>query len=493
MRPALKPRAATFPAPILVDRSNTVRWVGWLIVLYIVLLMVEGAFRKWLLPRYSDPILVIRDPVLLAIYVLAWRARVFPRNAYVYSLAVIGVLSLGFSLYFLANLLPWFWVAVITLYGFRANFLHMPLIFIIAKVFDEEDVKRIGWWILLGMIPLTLLMVAQFHASPESFINRTAGLGEAEQITAGGGKIRPPGTFSFISGPIFYCAMAAAFLLYGILARVTYKTWLLIASGVALVVAVAVSGSRGCVLSVALVVSMIFIIFIVRPSAVNQVGRILLIAVVAAFIIARLPVFKQGIDILSERFTSAAEEEQTSLAVGMLNRVAGEFTEGLKNLDKFPATGWGLGVGTNVGAHYLIGGPGFLLSENEWSRILYESGPFLGLAFILWRTILAFHIGYLSLKALKRGMTLPILLFSSAFFVLLNGQLGQPTTLGFAVVLAGLCLAAMQRARETTSSDARVSAHELNIPALLPKPLPRRSPYASRLHDSADRSDLVDR
>ena len=477
------------PAPILVDRSKTIRWIAWLIVFYIFLLMIEGALRKWVAPRFSDPILVIRDPVLIAIYFLAWRGRMFPRNAYVISLFAIGLLSLAFSIYFLASFLPWFWVGVVTLYGFRSNFLHMPLIFIMAKIFDEKDVKRIGWWVLLAMVPLCLLMVAQFHASPDSFINRTAGLGEGEQITAGGGKIRPPATFSFISGPIFYCAMAAAFLVYGILTRGTYKAWLLIASGVALVVAVAVSGSRGCVLSVALVFSMILLIFVLRPNAVNQVGRLFLIGIAAAFIIARLPVFSQGIDILSERFTSASEEQESSLVVGLLHRVGSEFTEGFKNLNKFPATGWGLGIGTNVGAHYLIGGPGFLLSENEWTRILYESGPFLGLAFILWRTILALNLGYLSFSALKRGSTLPLLLLSSAFFVLLNGQLGQPTTLGFAVVLSGLCLASVQKGTETNGVSAGISGNELKIPVPAPRPLPRRSAYASRLHGEADQGN----
>ena len=42
----------------------------------------------------------------------------------------------------------------------------------------------------------------------------------------------------------------------------------------------------------------------------------------------------------------------------------------------------------------------FLLSEMN-DLVLYESGPFLGLAFLLWRTILTFHIGYLSVTALE--------------------------------------------------------------------------------------------
>src|SRR5262249_14504760 len=153
----------------------------------------------------------------------------------------------------------------------------------------------------LGMIPLGLIMVLQFNSSPESFINSTAGASEgAEQLTAGGGKIRPPGTFSFISGPVYYCAMSAAFLIYGILSRSAYKTWLLIASGVALVIAVAVSGSRSCVASVIVVAMTTSVIFAIRPKAVNQVGRVILVAIVVAFIISRLPVFGQGLHILSE-------------------------------------------------------------------------------------------------------------------------------------------------------------------------------------------------
>ena len=394
--------------------------------------------------------LVIRDPVLILIYIAALRARVFPRNGFMISLAIIAFLSLAMSAYVLGNYIASLPLWITMLYGFRSNFLHMPLIFVMANVFDEDDVKRIGWWVLLAMIPMALLMVAQFEASPDSFINRTAGLDEgAEQLTAGGGKIRPAGMFSFVSGPIFYAGMAAAFLIYGIISRATYKMWFLIPSGIALVIAVAVSGSRACVASVVLVVLTTLVIFIIQPKAVNQFGRILLIGIVAAFVIMRLPVFKEGVGILSDRFTSAAEAAETSMVKGLVLRTAEGFTESLTNLDKFPPGGWGLGIGTNVGAHFLIGGPAFMLSENEWTRVLYESGPILGLAFLLWRVVLTGRILYLSVIALlRRSATLPLLLFSATFVVLLNGQLGQPTSLGFAVVLAGLCLASMQKKKE---------------------------------------------
>src|SRR5438874_85901 len=173
-----------------------------------------------------------------------------------------------------------------------------------SKVFDEEDVKKIGWFILMLMIPMSLLMVAQFKASPDAFINRTVGVGEALQLTAGGDKIRPPGTFSFISGPVFYIPLATAFAIYGALNRKSYKTWLLMAAGGSLVIAIAVSGSRSCVACVLLVVFAVGVIFLVRPGAVNQFGRTLVVVVIAGLILSRLPVFKEGITILSDRFTT---------------------------------------------------------------------------------------------------------------------------------------------------------------------------------------------
>ncbi|MEY2555618.1 MAG: hypothetical protein QOF93_762 [Verrucomicrobiota bacterium] len=456
--------------------------VRQLIWLYFWLLLVEGALRKWVMPRFSNPLLLIRDPVMLGIYFYAIKAHVFPRNVWVASLWIIAFLSLVASILLstfnaLSGYVPVIPILEVTLYGIRTNFLHLPLIFVIASVFDEEDVKKFGWWTLLMMIPMGLLMAAQFKASPDSFINRTAGLGEAEQLTAGGGKIRPPGSFSFISGPVFYMSVAAAFLIYGALRRTVYNNWLLISSGAALLLGIFISGSKSTVASVLLVVFAVIIILIVRPRAVNRFGWTLVIVVIGALIVSRLPIFKEGFQILSDRFASAAEAAETTIIRGTIDRVISGFTEGLQNIDKFPAFGYGLGIGTNVGGRILIGRPAFLLAENEWSRVLAEGGPILGLAFLVWRTFLTLQLGRLSFAALKRGNLLPILLFSSGFVLLLNGQLGQPTTLGFTVIVNGLCLAAT-RPRVTDSSATAPTV--IDQPAV--KSLPRRSAFANRLH-----------
>jgi hypothetical protein len=462
------------PTPVA-DNSATLQNIRRLIYLYLFLLIIEGALRKWIVPQFSNPLLLVRDPVVLAIYLLAWRAHIFPRNAFISSLATIGILSWIVSIFVLDPYVPMSRILLVTAYGFRSNFLHFPLIFIFASVFGADDVRKIGWWILLGMIPMSLLMALQFHSAPDSFINRTVGLGEGEQITAGGGKIRPPATFSFISGPIHYVTASAAFVLYGGLRRASYGSWLLLGAGCSVLLAIVVSGSRSLVVSVLLVVISLAIVLLIRPDALNRFGKSLVLLVIALLIVTRLPIVHEGLSILSSRFTESAEAAETTITGGLIQRTLSGFTEGLGHLGHAPIFGFGLGVGTSGGAAFLMGQSTFLLSENEWTRIIFESGPILGLAFLLWRAALTAYLGFVSLRALTRAEILPLLIFSAAFLIILNGQLGQPTSLGFAVVLNGLCLA--------STRPGKIA------PVPIAPPLPRlvrgRSTYADRLHGAA--------
>jgi len=467
------------------DYSSTLRDIRRLIYLYLFLLIIEGALRKWIVPQFSNPLLLVRDPVVLATYFLAWRAHIFPRNGFILWLAIIGILSWIVSIFVLDPYVPMSRILLVTAYGFRSNFLHLPLIFIFASVFDVDDVKKIGWWILLGIIPMSLLMALQFHSAPDSFINRTVGLGEGEQITAGGGKIRPPATFSFISGPIYYVTGAAAFVLYGALRRSTYSSWLLFGAACSVLLAIVVSGSRSLVMSVLLVMLSLAIVLLIRPDAVNRFGKSLILLVIGMLIVSRLPIVHEGLTILSSRFTESAEASETTITGGLIERTLSGFTEGLGQLGHAPIFGFGLGVGTSGGAAFLVGQSTFLLSENEWTRIIFESGPILGLAFLMWRTLLAIYLGVVSLRALTRGEILPLLLFSATFLIILSGQLGQPTSLGFAVVFNGLCLASTRPGKIAPAP----------VTPTTPRLIRGRSAYADRLHgaDASYRNGSVDR
>src|SRR5947207_11205544 len=349
-------------------------------------------------------------------------ARFFRRNAIILAFAIIALLFWFVSLVVLEPFLSLKPLILVTGFGFRSNFLHLPLIFVIGRALDADDVKKLGRWVLIGLIPMALLLAIQFNAAPDSLINRTAGLGETQQITAGGGKIRPPGTFSFVSGVIFYAALSAAYLLYGALTRGAYRNWLLFGAGFALVVTIGVSGSRSVLLAVLVVLASLLLIIVVRPGAVNQFGRNLLIAVAILLVAVRLPVFKEGVHILSDRFTAVAEAEETTIAGGLIARTFGGFTEGILFIPRAPIGGYGLGIGTNGGAKFLTGRAIFLLTEGEWGRVVLESGPILGVAYLIWRIVLTFRLGFFSYRQLKRGEILPVMLYAAGFISLLNEQ-----------------------------------------------------------------------
>ena len=120
----------------------------------------------------------------------------------------------------------------------------------------------------------------------------------------------------------------------------------------------------------------------------------------------------------------------------------------------------------------------FLLSEGEWSRIFLESGQLLGLAFVFWRIGLVGRVGLLCVRSVKVGNVLPLLLFASTFMPLLNGQLGQPTVLGFVAFATGLALAARQQDAEAPAAPSAPTGR----PGQGKRRVMGRSAYAERLH-----------
>jgi hypothetical protein len=456
------------------------RHIRRLIWLYFWLLVVEGALRKWVFPDLSNPLLVVRDPVVLAIYFLSLRARVFPRNAWVIVLVVIGCLSAIATFVQLWPYLPPEKIAAVTAYGIHADFFHLPLIFVMARVLHFEDVKKIGWWTLALLVPMTLLMIAQFRAAPDAFVNHTAG-GEGEMMMSAMGKVRTAGPFSFVTGVVSYFALGTGYLVWGVLKQGAYKNWLLAAAGIALVIGIAVSGSRSVVGACAVVVASLLLVVILRPDIVNRFGQVLVVILILGFVVTRTPIFREGVSVLSTRFSEVAEATEQSVARGMIARLFSNFEESFFVLGKAPWFGYGLGIGTNAGAKFLTGHSMFILSEGEWSRVFLESGPLLGLAYLLWRCGLVGRIGWLCVKSVRRGNLLPLLLFSSSFLPMINGQFGQPTILGFAVFVTGLALAARN---EEDSAITEVTVSRRAKPSQ--KIVRGRSAYADRLHGPPD-------
>jgi hypothetical protein len=101
-------------------------------------------------------------------------------------------------------------------------------------------------------------------------------------------------------------------------------------------------------------------------------------------------------------------------------------------------------MGTNAGGMLLSGNRAFLIAEEEWARVVGELGPLMGLGVIALRIGLTCKLGWASFRQLASGDILPWLLLSVGVVLLPQGQWAQPTALGFAVVVAGLVIAALR-------------------------------------------------
>jgi hypothetical protein len=426
--------------PIVVAREDTAAASGTpllrtLVWTYFILLLVEGALRKWWLAQYSAPLLVIRDPVVLLIYMLAHQQRIVPRHAlfgmFLFQ-AVAGVL-LVVSQYMVLRLPPF-----VLFYGYRTLFLHFPLIFVLPYIFRKADVVRLGQFMVFASIPMAALMAYQFNSAPDAWINKTVGVGGTLQIASAMGKIRPPGTFSFISGPVSFFAIVTAFVGYGLISgRGQFPRWLLLSGVVSIGLASAVSGSRAAILSSAIVVAAAIVGALVERGGAGRFVHALPVVVIAVFMLGKMESFQEGTEVLSERIEISTKSE--SAHGGIIGRFLGDIIGPLKMIPDLPFFGAGLGVGTNVGSTVLTGRMQFLISEGEWGRILLEMGPLFGVLFIWFRVALTWDLGKRSLDAAKRGDLLPLLLFSACGVSLFSGQIAQPTILGFTVLGAALC------------------------------------------------------
>lgn len=453
----------------------TVRQVKWLIWLYFWLLIFEGSLRKWVVPALSDPLLIIRDPVVILIYLQAIRGGFFPNHWLVKTTIILGAITFFWGCAHLVD--GSYLTLLVTAYGVRTYFLHLPLIFIIGHVFTRQDVLKMGKWILLLSIPMAMLMVAQYKVDTGHWLNRATTGEDSKQITAALGRVRPPGTFSFITGPAVFYPLATVYLLFGIMHPRIYSKWLIIGAATATALVLPISGSRTLVLATAVVVAYASVVLIRNPRFLPRFAVWAVVIFFAGLAILALPVGQQAIESFSTRWDQAtmSEGEGEGARAGVSRRVGGNVTEVFDYLPSIPFAGYGIGVGTNVGVKLQTGGVGFLYGEAEWTRNVMEAGPFLGFAYIGFRIVLAFFLLWLAFNRMLVGDPLAWLFMGATFLNIVMGQTTQPTSLGFIALTSGLSLAAvgvMQRGKTVSENKRRFMAQKARRKQILSESKP---------------------
>jgi hypothetical protein len=220
--------------------------------------------------------------------------------------------------------------------------------------------------------------------------------------------------------------------------------YLLLISTFSLLAAVPLSISRTVLFEIAVSMAFLIVVAIRNPKFLGSLVAIIAVAALLLVGLSNFSFFQTATMAFTERFTTANEGEGGLEGV-FIDRFLGGMVGALTSDQSLPFWGQGLGMGTNAGAKLLTGNTDYLISEGEWGRLIGEMGLILGLSFILLRLFLLFQLLQKSIAEIGKKNPLPWLLMSFAFLMIAQSQLGQPTSLGFTVLAAGLVLAAFKR------------------------------------------------
>jgi len=426
---------------------------------YFLLLIFEGALRKWVIPQLAAPLLLVRDPISLLIIWEAYRTAKWPRQW----TTATGLLTLFlFTLCLVQTIIgnnPWF----IALYGLRSYLLPFPVAFIIGENLDSDDLRRFGNCILWLILPLTALEVAQYLAPATSFLNTGAGAG-AGQIGSAAGHVRASATFSYVTGPICFAPMAAAFILYGLVNDKFAKKWLLLAATSCLILSIPISGSRSVVFELLAVLAFVAVAALFGVSQFAGTLKILLPLLAVSFLVSLLPVFSDATATLMQRFaavsTARGDESEGQSAY---SRIASPIIQAAEDsLSTNTWTGTGMGYGSIFASTLLTGSHEFLSGEGEVDRVTSEFGPFFGFAFLLFRWLIQLTLIAKALAKVRDSQPLAWLLIPLTLSTLSLGILEQPTEQGFMVIGVAFSLAAL-KLRHSSTELPQIPNHRARV------------------------------
>src|SRR5262245_55242379 len=169
-----------------------------------VLLVFEGALRKWAFPSAQAQIYLVKDAILLVVYlgfVLDDR-RNQPVLRGVASIRIVLLLAFAFGCVEVFN--PNSPSVLVGFNGLKTYFLYPPIAFILPYAFkSREHLFHMIRLYLVMAIPVALFGFIQVAAGPDSFLNTYVSHSEDAPGLAYFGDeniVRTSGTFSYISG-----------------------------------------------------------------------------------------------------------------------------------------------------------------------------------------------------------------------------------------------------------------------------------------------------
>ncbi len=421
-----------------------------------VLLILEGAIRKWFLPGSQDLVYFAKDVFFLGAYVGFFQSRERLRLRYPQAPVLLAAIAMAITIGLLQVLNPRLPNLFLGLLGFKSYFLYVPLIFVLPAVFpnDQALARYLKRYVLLA-IPVGLLTVAQFFSPTGSRLNTYAQPTDTGAISTFGSSqfVRATGTFSYISGFTSYLLVTTILILIILTTtRWRFRGNLLVFGALGLtLLSMLMSGSRGPIFLLAMVFPLYWWLAVVREKQSGQTFVRLLL----------------GLGLLVAGLTSAGEEAVTAFtqrASGtqdLASRLAAPLRAPLDMLPYAGLLGYGIGA-THQAATAVTEGivpyswiPSGVVPEAESGRVMLEMGPIgflLVYAVRLSLALFAFRQALTLRTAFHRAVAISALLF---FLVQIpGGVVFEVTAAVYYWFLAGLVFLVVRLDRETAQAPA---------------------------------------
>ncbi len=453
----------------------------------LVLLVMEGAIRKWVLPGSQDLVYFAKDALLLGCYLGFLTSPARHKVASLVPPALIFCLAASAAFGALQVFNPNLPNVLVGLLGFKAYFLYVPLLWVVPAALPTDlDLARFLKRYVALAIPVCLLAFLQFRSPADSAINVYARGSNAPGTVSTFGsstQVRVTGTFSYISGYSSYL-LAMAILVLAVLAATRWRqrgNWIVYGALGLTLLGMLMTGSRGPVFMLVLLLPIYAWLSLARENdRATAVGRSLLGLGLVAMLLNYV-----GSDAIGAFYGRASGSSD------LVGRMTGPILGPINTLDEAGLAGVGIGATHQTAAavtkdlapySWLRG----ILLEDEPSRIMLELGllGFLLVYFVrVYMVIFALQQVFLLRTTFHRAVATSCVLF---FLAHLLGSIVFNVTSGvFYWFFAGLLMAVLRL--DATLAPARAAA----VPRPAERPLvpgrPRPAPQPVRPTPAARR------
>ncbi len=392
------------------------------LMLFLALVVFDGAIRKWLLPQSEQLVYIAKDVLLVALIFSYGATRGLRMPAGLEGSPLTGWLALYVAIAALQALNPSLPSILLGVFGLKTHVLYISLVMLVPAAFrDVDDLVRTLRPVLLPVILVLAFGVVQFYLPIDHPLNRYVRGGEGQGIATFGlvGNVRVTSTFSYISGmtvfAFFAICLGLAFVAAG---RWRFRSNLLAYTClIAAIVVAPMTGARWIFyMLMAGVPLFLFGMFRSGMLETRFAGRILLASIVTTTAISLWSM--EALDSLEYRRQSTSDSE---------GRIESLVSDPLSFLPEAGLLGFGAGATHQAGLTLFpeSGYYGWLpvaSFEGEQGRIMLELGA---LGFVV-AFGLRFYLCWLAWRALVNGGTRSERAFAGASLVFLAAHVVSP-------------------------------------------------------------------